>query len=90
MVELGNLHDTHHFTLGEKASTIVDYVLVVMPNRISSFIRGFQQYATKEQILLTFNTFSEAKKWLHTNAKSTDVILLENDLPDLYETNIIF
>jgi UDP-N-acetylmuramoyl-tripeptide--D-alanyl-D-alanine ligase len=88
MVELGDLHETKHFELGVKTAAVADYVLVIMPSRIQSFIDGFNKYASKDQILLTFNTFREAKNWLHINAQTNDVILLENDLPDLYESTI--
>ena len=90
IVELGTLHHEKHFALGEKTAQIVDFALVVIPERIQAFIDGFNAKATKEQKLLTFKTFKEAKKWLDLNAQSNDVILFENDLPDLYESKINF
>lgn len=90
MIELGELHEAKHFELGVKAAAIADYVLVILPERIPSFIAGFQQYATKAQKLLTFNTFAAAKAWLNIHATINEVILLENDLPDLYESTIRF
>ena len=88
MVELGALHNEKHFELGVKVAAVVDYVLVIIPQRIQTFVDGFNSQATGMQKLLTFNTFSEAKTWLHANAKESDVILLENDLPDLYESRV--
>lgn len=88
MVELGELHDEKHFELGKVAATVADIVLVITPARIASFIAGFKQNAQATQELLTFNSFKQAKAWLDTHAKADDVILYENDLPDLYEDNL--
>ena len=33
----------------------------------------------------TFDQFSDARAWLDQTARSGDVVLVENDLPDLYE-----
>jgi UDP-N-acetylmuramoyl-tripeptide--D-alanyl-D-alanine ligase len=90
MVELGELHDAKHFELGAKAAEAADYVAVVLPKRIPSFIAGFNSKADKSQQLLTFDTFQAAKDWLQNNTTVNDAILLENDLPDLYESKVSF
>ena len=86
IVELGSLHNEKHFELGEKTAQAVDYALIIIPQRIKAFIAGFNSKASNNQTLLTFNTFNEARVWLHNNATDLDVILYENDLPDLYES----
>lgn len=88
MVELGTLHNEKHFELGEKTAQAVDYALIIMPQRIQTFIAGFNSKASADQKLLTFNTFNEARIWLCNNATDLDVILYENDLPDLYESMV--
>ena len=90
MVELGDLHDEKHFEVGVKSAEIADYVLVILPNRIKSFIQGFNSIAKSTQKLLTFDSFSTAKKWVDANLQQDDVILYENDLPDLYESKVSF
>jgi len=65
---------------------VKNYALIIIPQRIKAFIAGFNSKASNNQTLLTFNTFNEARVWLHNNATDLDVILYENDLPDLYES----
>jgi len=88
MAELGKLHDDEHFKIGEVVGKFVDIVLVVVPERIPTFIKGFKVTAKLSQILLEFASFCEAKEWLDKNIKPNDTILYENDLPDLYETQV--
>ncbi|MFP4097431.1 MAG: Mur ligase family protein [Alphaproteobacteria bacterium] len=84
IVELGNQHDEVHRTLGALAAQVCDVVIVVSPSRIPTFIEGFKN-AGSGKTLQQFETFSGAEKWLLKNKRPSDVILLENDLPDLYE-----
>ncbi len=84
IVELGSAHNEVHKTLGALAAETCHIVLVVNPERIPTFLEGFRSSA-KSKILLEFDTFEQAQKWLIENKQSKDVILLENDLPDIYE-----
>ena len=84
IVELGAAHDEVHKTLGELASKICDIVVVVNPERIPTFIEGLRA-KNSGQIIKEFDTFEQAQEWLFKNKQNTDVILLENDLPDIYE-----
>jgi len=84
IVELGNKHDEVHRTLGMLAAEVCDIVIVVSPSRIPTFIEGFKSMDSGKT-LQQFETFSAAEKWLLKNKRASDVILLENDLPDLYE-----
>lgn len=84
IVELGDKHDEVHRTLGQLAAEVCDIVIVISPSRIPTFIEGFKSMDSGKTIQ-QFETFSAAEKWLLKNKRPTDVILLENDLPDLYE-----
>ncbi len=84
MVELGEAHDTAHEAMGRKAGAICDIVLLVASDRIPSFIKGFKETGG-DKPLHTFPNFSTAQEWLLTHKQAGDVILLENDLPDVYE-----
>ncbi|MCK5374755.1 MAG: UDP-N-acetylmuramoyl-tripeptide--D-alanyl-D-alanine ligase [Alphaproteobacteria bacterium] len=84
IVELGNKHNEVHRTLGVLAAEVCDIVMVVSPSRIPTFIEGFKS-VDNSKTLQQFETFSAAEKWLIKNKRANDVILLENDLPDLYE-----
>ncbi len=78
MVELGDMHDTAHEEVGKMANDCADVTLVVSPLRIPSFVKEVKG-------AISFDNFKLAKEWIKENAKSGDVILFENDLPDLYE-----
>lgn len=84
IVELGSAHDQVHHALGAYAAEICDIVVVVNPSRIPTFIEGYRT-SGKGRELKTFETFAQAQDWLVKEKKSGDLILLENDLPDLYE-----
>ncbi len=84
IVELGAAHDEVHTTLGTLAAGTCDIVIAVNPQRIPTFINAFQANS-RGKILLEVDSFSEAQEWIFANKKNNDVILLENDLPDIYE-----
>lgn len=84
IVELGKTHDEIHREVGAYAASKCDVCLVVQPGRIPTFIEGFET-AHRGAQLIQVDSFDIAQKWLAENMKPDDVILLENDLPDLYE-----
>ena len=88
MVELGTQHDAQHQHLGRAAGKIADVALIVGPDRMKSFIDGFQETAPKNADLKTFETQKEAENWVNKNAGKDDVVLYENNLPDIYEAEI--
>jgi len=52
MVELGELHDLKHQEIALKALANVDIAVVIMPQRIQSFVKTFKQKMTKSQQLI--------------------------------------
>lgn len=89
MVELGDDHDSEHLKIGTLAAQTTDIVIAVSPERIQSFIDGFDAVNENSQSqLIKMPSFKEAEQWILQNANKEDVILLENDLPDLYEQKI--
>ena len=84
IVELGSAHDEVHKALGLLAAEACDVVIAVSPERIPTFIEGYNAHGNGK-MLYQFETFKEAEKWLVEHKKAGDVILLENDLPDIYE-----
>ncbi len=85
MVELGAAHDEAHETIGRLAAQMCDIALVICPERIESFIKAFKTHAP-DKLFLPFNSFQEAALWLEDNKRANDTILIENDLPDIYES----
>ncbi len=85
MVEMGKAHDEEHEKIGNYAAAKTDIAIAVQPNRIPSFVSAYGAAKSDKQQLVTVSSFSEAQAWLALHGKDDDVILLENDLPDVYE-----
>lgn len=90
MVEMGKAHDEAHAKIGDKAAGIVDVALIVGPDRMRSFINAFGAKAPVNARLESFYHQKDAEKWIAEKAAANDVVLFENNLPDLYETDIRF
>lgn len=84
MVELGLMHDELHAKTGKLAAQLSDIVIIVKPERIKSFVDAYLEYG-KDKTCIKVESFSQAQKWISENSTPQDIILLENDLPDIYE-----
>lgn len=84
MVELGTEHDTQHAIIGKKAAQHADLMIVVAPHRVPSLVSTFRELAGDSR-LVEVPTFAAAREWINTYKLHGDIILLENDLPDLME-----
>jgi UDP-N-acetylmuramoyl-tripeptide--D-alanyl-D-alanine ligase len=87
VAELGAKHDDAHKELGAQSAGLVDVALVVRPDRIPTFLEGFKA-ANTDKVLQPVANLAEAQKWLKENGKPNDIILFENDLPDVYERKL--
>ena len=87
MVELGAAHEPEHQRIGSLAAKYVDLLLAVAPARITSFITAYTNAAPHGKVVFCA-TFAVAEEWLAVNLNFDDVVLLENDLPDLYERKL--
>jgi UDP-N-acetylmuramoyl-tripeptide--D-alanyl-D-alanine ligase len=83
IAELGEEHDEIHQRLGTHSAALCDVIVAVNPARISTFVSAVE--GTQVQ-LLRASSLNEAREILgELNLGSADVILYENDLPDLLE-----
>lgn len=87
LVELGEKHDEVHAQLGADAARHVDVAVVVGAGRIPTFAQAFAGQAGADRMICVEN-FVAASQWLRDNVKPADTVLLENDLPDLYERKL--
>jgi UDP-N-acetylmuramoyl-tripeptide--D-alanyl-D-alanine ligase len=87
MVELGEAHDKEHRDIGVKAGATVDILLAIAPARIESLIEAYRA-ARPDGVVVECASFKEAQNWMGANLKSGDAVLIENDLPDLYERRL--
>ena len=88
MVELGREHDAQHKEVAKTALETCDIVIAVVPERIKAFVDKFTVEKSVNQEIILANSLAEARQWLSANSKKNDVILYENDLPDVFETKI--
>lgn len=83
IAELGNEHDTVHARLGAHCAKLCDVVVVVNPERIPTFGSAISNTDAK---LIQVPSLQEARKQLAELAlTAADVVLYENDLPDILE-----
>lgn len=88
VAELGLKHDEAHRELGEHAAGLTDIVLAVKPERIPTFVSGYESAQTKGKLLPMAN-LAAAQEWLRQNGQAGDIVLVENDLPDIYEKKLV-
>ncbi|MDD3370980.1 MAG: UDP-N-acetylmuramoyl-tripeptide--D-alanyl-D-alanine ligase [Alphaproteobacteria bacterium] len=87
ILELGDKHEDVHRALGEKAAAKADILFVVRPDRIPGFAESFSAKAPDKEIHRA-GSFRDAREWLIANTGPGDVVLLENDLPDVNEARL--
>lgn len=84
MIELGHAHNDAHEKIGSYAGEVCDIAIVIHGKRIPTFIQGFKSTGSGKP-LHEFASFQDAQGWLRENKQDGDIILIENDLPDIYE-----
>lgn len=82
IAELGIEHDRVHAKLGEYAAGLADVVYAVNPARIGAFTEALAAAGKPPREVASF---ADARAALESEAKAEDVVLYENDLPDLLE-----
>lgn len=87
MVELGAAHDDEHRRIGRLAAGHVDVLVAVAPHRVAPLAASFAEAAPEAEIVSCAG-FAEAQDWMARNVATGDVVLLENDLPDLLEQKL--
>jgi UDP-N-acetylmuramoyl-tripeptide--D-alanyl-D-alanine ligase len=87
MVELGRAHEDEHRRIGKFAGARVDVLLAVVPERIKALTSAYTE-ANPEGTIVPCPDFAAAQSWLEKHLGPQDVVLLENDLPDLYERKL--
>ncbi|HBE47500.1 MAG TPA: UDP-N-acetylmuramoyl-tripeptide--D-alanyl-D-alanine ligase, partial [Cyanobacteria bacterium UBA11369] len=90
MIELGELQDQENSKIAKEAAQVCDLVAVVGDTNRKSLVEGLRQGGIKEEQLLQFENRDSALSYLKENRKEGDVVLIENDLPDLYEAAVRF
>ncbi|MDR2769901.1 MAG: UDP-N-acetylmuramoyl-tripeptide--D-alanyl-D-alanine ligase [Rickettsiales bacterium] len=79
MVEVGALHGEQHKRAGACANRVCDIVIAVKSDRIKDFTDEIAR-----DKLVRSTSLASAREWLAANGRPGDVVLYENDLPDVY------
>jgi len=85
MVELGSESENAHRQLAPLAAHVCDHIALIAPGRVPAFFSGLLENGFPRENLHEFNTLGKARQWLQSELRPGDVVLFENDLPDLYE-----
>jgi UDP-N-acetylmuramoyl-tripeptide--D-alanyl-D-alanine ligase len=90
MVELGDMTDEAHRQIAAHAAHSCDEIALTAASRLQSFRDGLLENGFPKERLHEFDSLREAQSWLNSILQSGDVLLYENDLPDLYEKPTAF
>jgi UDP-N-acetylmuramoyl-tripeptide--D-alanyl-D-alanine ligase len=84
MVELGELHESKNEEFGYQASKACDFIILVGPEQTRPVAAGLRRGGFPEESLRVVRDLTEATAVFGKMLRPGDVLLFENDLPDLY------
>ncbi len=90
MIELGNLQYEENKRVAAAAGKICDRVIFVGETNRAAFLEGLREAGFPEGSFLYAADRDEAFRRLAEVREAGDIVLLENDLPDLYEGDVAF
>jgi UDP-N-acetylmuramoyl-tripeptide--D-alanyl-D-alanine ligase len=91
MIELGEIQVAENIAAAKFASTVCDFVVVVGETNKEPLLQGFNEGGLDSAKLQTRPTMQEALLFLAAEyCQDGDIVLIENDLPDLYESAPVF
>lgn len=91
MVELGAKQQEENRKAATKAASICDLVLVVGETNKAPLLQGLLEGGLSKDKYMEFNSMKAALSYLSQDyCVDGDVVLIENDLPDLYEGQVVF
>jgi UDP-N-acetylmuramoyl-tripeptide--D-alanyl-D-alanine ligase len=84
MVELGAIAAEQNEAFGVRAAQVCDYVLLVGPRQTQAIMKGLEREHFPRERIRVVRDLAEATSELQRLVQAGDVVLFENDLPDLY------
>jgi len=86
MIELGERQYELNCEFGERiASSGIEYALIICDYNREAILDGLARGGMSSEKIKTFDTFLDANAWLVAQARTGDVALIENDLPDTFK-----
>jgi UDP-N-acetylmuramoyl-tripeptide--D-alanyl-D-alanine ligase len=90
MIELGDMQYTENEKIGEKIGHVCNLAILVGDLNQKSLLKGLRKTGFKEEQIILCDSREKAFKQLEQLRRDGDIILIENDLPDIYEQKIRF
>jgi UDP-N-acetylmuramoyl-tripeptide--D-alanyl-D-alanine ligase len=84
MVELGDQESELNEAFGRQAAGVCDHVILVGPQRTRPIDRGLRDEGFAAEAITVVRDIAEATSVLGKLTRAGDVVLFENDLPDMY------
>jgi UDP-N-acetylmuramoyl-tripeptide--D-alanyl-D-alanine ligase len=85
MVELGVEQDARNEEFGAKAAAVCDFVILVGRNQTEPIRRGLAGAGFAPDRITSVRNLNDGLEAMKGIVRAGDVVLFENDLPDLYE-----
>lgn len=90
IIELGSQQYAENVRAGVVAASTCDVAWVVGSTNRKALLEGLRRGGMKEDSIRVFDTRDAALESLSRVVQDGDAVLIENDLPDLYETTVTF
>lgn len=85
MIELGDQQHLQNSRLSEESAKVCDQIFVIGTENRSAFLEGLEKANFPKDKIVICDTRDIGFKILNEKIEQDDLILIENDLPDLYE-----
>ena len=85
MVELGAEQDARNEEFGAAAAKVCDYVILVGRNQTAAIRRGLASAGFADDRAISVRNLNDGLEAMKGIVRAGDVVLFENDLPDLYD-----
>jgi UDP-N-acetylmuramoyl-tripeptide--D-alanyl-D-alanine ligase len=85
MVELGTEQDARNEEFGAAAAKVCDYVILVGRNQTAAIRRGLIGAGFAEDRAISVKNLTDGLEAMRGIVRAGDIVLFENDLPDLYD-----
>ena len=86
VIELGPQQYDANQALAAEAAAVCDYTLIVSETNRAAFEAGYRD-SSRRGALIPVENRTAAFRWLREQLRPGDSVILENDLPDLYENS---
>lgn len=90
MIELGSLQAEENEKVAREAASIINLAIIVGPTNREVLVRGLQAGGLSSESIKIVDHRDDGFALLNSLQKEGDAILVENDLPDLYEGVVNF